>query len=142
MTIHTITLELPDDIFRQIQNAAERSKRPLKSLLTEAITASVPTLDNPKSIQKLRSSLAQMVYLNDAALWQAARATLADVTQQRLEELHDKQQRQKLTITERKEMESLETLYRDTLLVRAQAAFLLKQRDYDVSDPSQFSLVE
>jgi hypothetical protein len=33
-------------------------------------------------------------------------------------------------------------LYRETLLVRLQAAVLLKQRGYDVSDPQQFAPLE
>ena len=36
------------------------------------------------------------------------------------------------------EDEALLALYRETLIVRAQAVVLLKQRGYDVSDPTQF----
>lgn len=142
MALHSVTVQLPDEVYHQIKKAAERSKRPLQTLLTEAITASIPSLDDPASIHQLRDSFAQMVYLNDAALWQAARATLTPVTKQRLADLHDKQQREPLTPAELEEADSLETLYRETILVRAQAAFLLKQRQYNVADPTQFSLVE
>jgi uncharacterized protein YnzC (UPF0291/DUF896 family) len=58
---------------------------------------------------------------------------------QRLETLHDKQQREGLTPEEKAEEQALLSLYRETLLVRAQAAALLKQRGYDVSDPLQFA---
>jgi hypothetical protein len=59
---------------------------------------------------------------------------------ERLEALHDKQQcGESLTNEERIEEETLLTLYRETLLVRAQAAVLLKQRGYNVSDPAQFT---
>jgi len=43
-----------------------------------------------------------------------------------------------LTEEEKGEERELASLYRDTILVRAQAAVLLKQRGYDVSDLSQF----
>lgn len=142
MALHSVTVQLPDEVYHQIKTAAERSKRPLQALLTEAITASVPMLNDPASIQQLRSSLVPMVYLNDAALWQAARATLTPSTQLRLESLHHKQQTEPLAAAEVTEMESLEALYRDTIMVRAQAAFLLKQRQYNVADLTQFSLVE
>lgn len=59
--------------------------------------------------------------------------------QQRLESLHDKQQRIGLTPEEQNEEQELVKLYRDTQLVRAQAVVLLKQRGYDVSDPSLFA---
>lgn len=57
---------------------------------------------------------------------------------ERLEELNDKQQREHLSLEEQQEAQALVALYRETILVRAQAAVLLKQRRYDVSDPNQF----
>lgn len=84
---------------------------------------------------EMRSALAHMAYLNDAALWQAARATMTAEQRERLQHLHDKQQREKLT----SEKQALLELYRETLLIRAQATVLLKMRGYDVSDPSQFA---
>ena len=78
------------------------------------------------------------IFIMDAALWTAARATLTPEQRVRLEMLHDKQQREGLTEEERTEEQALIQLYRETQLVRAQAVALLKQRGYDVSDASQF----
>ena len=75
----------------------------------------------------------------DAALWQAARTTMTAEQRERLETLHDKQQCEGLTPDEQAEEEALLSLYRETLLVKAQAAVLLKQRGYDVSEPLQFA---
>ena len=86
----------------------------------------------------IASNLAQMAYLNDAALWQAARATMPGDQRVRMEELHMKQQREGLTKPEQEEEQALLKLYRETILVRAQAAVLLKQRGYEVSDSTQF----
>ncbi len=72
-------------------------------------------------------------YIDDAALWQAARASMTEDQRIRLEALHEKQQREGLTLAEQDEEQALLKLYRETLLVRAQAAVLLKQRNYDVS---------
>jgi hypothetical protein len=138
MALQTITIELPENIYEQIQQAAEKSKRPLQDLLVEAVTAVAPVIDSAST--NLRSALAQMAYLNDAALWQAARSTMSSVQQERMELLHHKAQREGLTPTEKEEEEQLLKLYRDTLLVRAQAAVLLAQRQYDVSDPTQLHL--
>jgi hypothetical protein len=44
-----------------------------------------------------------------------------------------------LTGEEREEVKTLESLYSEVVIVRAQAAVLLKQRNYDVSDLSQFA---
>lgn len=132
-----LTVELPDDIFEQIRQAAEQSDRSIDELLVEALTASVPSGSVP--VQQLRSDLAQMAFMNDAALWQAARAAMTADQRERMEALNLKQQREGLTESEMKEAEALHRLYEDTLLVRAQAAVLLKRRRYDVSDPAQFA---
>jgi len=140
MTVQAITLNLPKTVYKQIQRAAEKAQRPVDEVLIEAVTAVAPVMDTAS--EKLRTALAQMAYLNDAALWQAARATMSPDQRERLEALHHQQQRQGLTDEEQAEEQALLALYRETLLIRAQAAVLLKQRGYDVSDPQQFTPLE
>jgi hypothetical protein len=79
-----------------------------------------------------------MTYLNDATLWQAARATMTIEQRERLQYLHDKQQREKLTPEEQAAEQALVSLYRETLLIRAQAAVILKMRGYNIVDPERF----
>lgn len=140
MAYHAVTVNIPESIYNKIRRAAEKNHRPVDEVLIEAISAAAPTLDIP--IGQLRSALAQMTYLNDAALWQAARTTMASVQRERQELLHHKQQREALSEEEQAELKVLEQLYRDTVLVRAQAAVLLKQRGYDISDPNLFAPLE
>ncbi|MBE2201927.1 MAG: hypothetical protein IAE79_25190 [Anaerolinea sp.] len=140
MTLQSITLNVPEQLYQQLRRAAESRQRSVNDLLVEAITAAAPAMATNTS--ELRTALANMTYLNDAALWQAARATLTPKQRETLEMLHHKQQRETLSATEAQEMKALETLYRDTLLVRAQAAVLLQQRHYDISDASQFAPIE
>jgi uncharacterized membrane protein YcfT len=140
MSVQTVTLSLPETVYEQIRRAAERIQRPVHEVMVEAVAAVAPVADTATA--KMRSVLAQMVYLNDAALWQAARATMPKEQRERLEALHQKQQREKLTVEEQAEEQALLALYRETVLVRAQAAVLLKQRDYDVSDLQQFAPLE
>ena len=137
MTVQAITLNLPKIVYEQIRRAAEKAQRPVDEVLIEAVVAVAPVLDTAS--ENLRTALAQMAYLNDAALWQAARATMPAEQRDRLEALHHQQQRQGLTAEEQAEEQALLALYRETLLVRAQAAVLLKQRGYDVSDTRQFT---
>lgn len=60
----------------------------------------------------------------------------------RLEALHDKQQRQGLTAEERVEEQALSALYDETILLRAQAAALLRQRGYDLADLHHVAPIE
>src|SRR5687768_6104471 len=140
MAIQEITLNLPDTVYEQIRRAAEKVHRPVDDILLEAVVAAAPAMGTaPTSIH---SALAQMAYLNDAALWQAARATMPPEQRERLEELHLQQQRRVLAPEEQAEEKALLKLYRETLLVRAQAAVLLKQRGYDITDLDQFTPLE
>lgn len=140
MAVQAITLNLPETVYEQIRQAAEKVRRPIDDVLVEAVVAVAPVMDTAPG--KMRSALAQMAYLNDAALWQAARATMTVGQREHLEALHHQQQRGTLTAEEQAEEQALLTLYRETLLVRAQAAVLLKQRGYDVSDLEQFVPLE
>jgi uncharacterized protein YnzC (UPF0291/DUF896 family) len=137
MATQEVTLNLPAPIYDRIKQVAEKTHRSVDDLLLEAVVAAAPALDEPSI--KLRSALAQLAYLNDAALWQVARSSLTPDQRERLEALHDKQQREELTAEERQDEQALMQLYRESLLVRAQAAMLLKQRGYDVADPQQFA---
>ena len=137
--IHQVTVSLPEPVYRRIQRAAKQSQRSIAQLLGDAAAALAPEItDFPGDLQ---TALAQMALLNDATLWKAARTTLQKEQQQRLETLHDKQQRTGLTAEEQVEEQALVKLYRETQLVRAHAAMLLMQRGYDVSDPHFFSPV-
>jgi hypothetical protein len=137
MSAQQITLSLPDALYEQLKTAAERSRRSLDEVLVEVVSAIAPALGTAS--KGMRSSLAQLAYLNDAALWQAARSTMAPEQRARLEALHDQQQRSGIDGAEQAEEQALVDLYHETLLVRAQAAVLLKQRGYDVTDPEQFA---
>lgn len=137
MATAAITINLPEQVYEQIRTAAERAQRPVGEVVLEAVLAATPTLGEPET--PLRSALAQLAYLHDAALWQMARATMPPAQRERLAWLHDKQQRDGLTEDEQAEEQVLLQLYRETLLVRAQAAVLLKQRGYDVTNPEQLA---
>ncbi len=135
-----VSVNVPRQLYDRIRRAAEQRHRSVDDLVLEAISAAAPVLGTPES--DLRAALAQLAYLNDAALWQAARATLPPFLRERMEALHAKQRDGLLSLEETTERERLEQLFRDTLLVRAQAAVLLKQRNYNISDLSQFAPIE
>lgn len=140
MTHQAVTVNIPKGMYNKIREAAEKNHRSIDEMIVEAISTITPTFDLPET--QIRSALAQMAFWNDAALWQAARSTIPPTQRERMESLHFKQQSEGLTEGEQEEVHRLEELYRETVLVRAQAAVLLKQRNYDVSDPSQFAPLE
>lgn len=137
MTIQSVTLSIPQTIYKEIQGAAEKRGCSVEDILLEALIAITPVLESGPS--DLQAALAQMAYLNDAALWQAARAFMLEEQWMRLQALHDKQQQEGLTLAEQDEEQALLKLYWETHLVGEQAAALLRQRNYDVPDPTRFT---
>ncbi len=137
MSAQVITLNLPETVYEQIKRAAERTRRPMHDVMVEAVAAVAPVVDTAP--EDMLAALAQMAYLNDAALWRAARATMTEEQRERLETLHLQQQRQILTFDEQAEEQALLALYRETILIRAQAAVILQQRGYDLADLDQFT---
>lgn len=130
-----VTLNLSDSVYDQITRAAEKAHRPVNDILREAVAAIV-SLEGVGP-GRGRDALAQMVYLNDAALWQASRASMPAEQRARLEEMHDQKRERGLGVADAAEEETLLALYRETLLVRALAAVLLKQRGYEASTSTQ-----
>jgi len=138
MAVRSVTVNLSDILYRRLQRAVARTHRSMDQVLSDAASALVSDVGTLPT--DLQTALAQMAFLNGAALWQAARrSALQPEQQRRLQTLHDKQQRSELTPSEQAEEEALRKLYRETQLVRAHAAVLLKERGYDVTDPAQLA---
>ena len=89
--------------------------------------------------QEITEAMAQLVFLDDAALRQAARSTMASEQVEQMEVLNLKQQREGLTPEERQALAQLLRRYEHVMLVRAKAAALLKERGCDVSNPNLFT---
>lgn len=87
--------------------------------------------------EDLPADLAQVVsslrFLDDAALWRAARSRLPTEVATQIEDLHLKRQFEGLTPNETQVLATLMRRYEQTMLVRAHATLLLKQRGHDVS---------
>jgi len=82
----------------------------------------------------LDEAISPLSLLDDDTLWRAARTHLPTKAAAQMEDLHLKRQRQGLTETETQILIGLVRQYERTMLVRAQAAALLKQRGCDVSE--------
>ena len=78
-------------------------------------------------------AIGDLELLNDEELWRAARNRLSDETRSQLEALNLKQQREKLTPAEKERLEKLVDQYDQAVLLRAEAARLLRERGNDVS---------
>jgi plasmid stability protein len=121
----TLIVNVPSELYVRIKKRADEAHRSVEDEAVVLLQATVPT--------DLDQSLASLQLLDNAGLEKAARSRLADDVGAELETLHFKQQREGLSTTESTRCAELVRALERAMLVRANAAVLLKQRGVDVS---------
>ncbi len=127
----TITLQLPEKLYRRLANTAHATQRPLEDVLLQALNVGSPPgwEDVPPEFQ---AELAEMDRQNDEALWDVFHTQLSqeDVTQ--YDELLEHHQQGVLTEGQQLELERLRVAADRHMLRKAQAAVLLRWRGHTV----------
>ncbi len=128
----SVMVELPLPTYRHLQAMAHRQKRAIPDMLEQLL------IQTPAPLPPLPISLAEELnvfpHLSTEVLWLLARATLTVEERTTLEALNRKaQQAGGLTAPEQKQQAALLALYQSSLVRRATAINLLKQRGEDIS---------
>jgi hypothetical protein len=131
MPAHAVTLHLPETLYKRFRQRAEWSHRSLETELLDAV-ASAASVEGELS-PELVKAVAALEHLEDAELWRLARQTMSREASQELESLHAKQRDDGLSPAEDAARAKLIQDYERSLLIRAQAAKLLKERGHDVT---------
>jgi plasmid stability protein len=131
-TLEPITLNLPSSLYDRLKRRADNAHRTVEAELLEVVATAVPEEDQLST--ELEAALAPLALLDDEALWRAARTRLSDEASDQLEALHFKRQRDGLTELEAQVVRSLVEQYERTMVVRATAAALLRQRGHEVTE--------
>ncbi len=158
----TLTIDLPDQLTEQLQTSG-LSQQQLEALVTNFIqnylhqhqsnreTMALAAEDISQIADEqlaaplpedIAADLAQLDYLADDDLWLAAQTRLTSADAEQMQALLDKQQLAGLTIDEQRMVQQLSHRYNRTMLIRAKAAALLKERGYDISALKQRPPVE
>lgn len=135
MSLQTVTVRLPERLYQQVKQRARQMHRSVEDELVAVVAAALPTLDDLPA--DIADDMAQLAFLTDDELWHAARTTLPTSEAERMQALLQKRQREGLTPQEEEEANHLAYHYDRTMLVRAQAAALLKERGRDISNLKQ-----
>lgn len=130
--MQTITISLPDDVYQQVKQRSQQNQRGIDEELVLVVSDALPESDT--------DVLAGLSFLTDEALWQAARTQATPEENARMEVLLAKQKRLGLTTAEEEELSLLANFFRRILLVRAEAAVLLKERGHDIRSLGPVSL--
>lgn len=127
----TVTLDLPESVYRSAQQIAQATKRPLSDVLQESLTHTLPPLDDLPPDEAFE--LAKLSALNDAALWQIADASMPEGQQIELRSLLDMQsQGAPMSSVEAARLQTLMDVYGKSLVRKSHAWLLLARRGYKV----------
>jgi hypothetical protein len=127
----TVTVTVPPGLYEHLQQRAQQRQRSIEDEVVLTLVAALPAADALPS--DFEATLASLVSLDDESLWRVARSRVADEDASRLADLGDRRQRGGLTDSELREAEDLIQRHDRVMVVRAEAAALLKQRGHDVS---------
>lgn len=130
MTTHQVTITLPDEIYKQANEHSQLMERSLAEELAYVVISSYQDQDN--LAPDIMRQLSELKLFTDEELWRAARMTPPPGKEERIQELMDKQNLEELTSSEQQEAENISDLFSRIMLIRAEAAVLLKERGYDV----------
>lgn len=136
MTLHSILI--PDTLFVQLRRKASEWQRPVADIAYDALKRYLVD-DDDKLPQALENEIGSMQYLSDGGLWALASSSLTPNEWEEFRRLGSEGRERELTEDEKYRQDILLAAYDAMVLRRAHAAILLKERGYDISDPSIFS---
>jgi hypothetical protein len=129
MTVQTIRLDLPEDIYQRLQHTAKATRQPLEDVVFQTIRGNLPPSvdDLPPELQ---DELASLLDLNDQALWSIVKEPLPPDQWRRHEHLLRKNQSGTLTEAEQEELAHLRAATDRFVVRRSYTLALLKWRGY------------
>jgi len=136
--MQTLQLQLTNDLYQQVKQHAGKTNRTVEAEVIAAVEAFLGSNDAQFGLPlALAEEIAQLPFLDDAHLWQAARQVAPLEKNERMQELVLKQQAEGLTAAEQQEAQQLQQYAHRLMMTRAEAAVLLQQRGYDISSLRQ-----
>lgn len=131
MGLHSITLKLPEQLYRRLQQTAQSMRRPLNEVLVRAVEiGSPPAWDDVPSTYQV--DLAALDRLDDESLWQVARARQTADNMSRYVELLERNANQTILPAEEVELQTLREAADLFMLKKAQAVALLHWRGHAI----------
>ena len=130
MTWQTVTLELPETLYRFARQMAEATQTPLEVVLRDSIAHTLPPLDDVAPGEA--TELARLASLDDSALWREARTMMDATKRAEMDKLLDRQGAGELTSTEHTRLQDLLDTYGQLMVHKAHAYLLLARRGYRV----------
>lgn len=131
MANELLSMRIPDSIYHRLKERANAAHRSIEDEVLTIVTAAIAEDALPVDLE---AELTALETVDDATLWRTARnSRLSQKESDEIEHLHFKRQRgESLTSQEGERLDKLMAQYHRAMLLRAQAAALLKERGQDV----------
>jgi hypothetical protein len=136
MNTYPITLNLPEQLYRRLQQTAQGMEQPLDTVLVRAVERGSPPTWDDVPVQ-FQAALAALDRLSDDELWQVARSRKTDVEMARYMELLEHNANEELSPAERDELDALRDEADLFMLKKAQAVALLHWRGHSIPPPDR-----
>lgn len=131
MTLRTITLQLPENIYLRLQHVAQATQQSLNEVFLRVVqVGSPPTWEDVPA--EFQTEVAALDRLDDASLWRVVRSPQTGVDLLRYQELLDQNAQGTLSAAERLTLQTLRTECDRFMLRKAHAAALLRWRGYNI----------
>jgi hypothetical protein len=138
MTFQTVSVNLPEKLYRQVQQRAKGMNRSVADELVvvveDALFGTEAWVGVPADIA---TEVAQLRYLDDEHLLRTAQQTVPVEKSERMQALSQKLKNEGLTAPEEEEIRQLQHYAQRVMLIRAEAAVLLQERGFDVAQLRQ-----
>lgn len=131
MTVRTVTVQLPETLYRQAKETAEAKSLTIEEVLAQSIALSLPPLEEDLPAE-LRNELSSLMLLSDDELWAIARSEMDEKLQDRLEALMSIRDSRALSSEEDSELGSLLTKSESLMVKKAEAYRLLTRRGFSI----------
>lgn len=132
--MQTLEVTLTNELYQQVKQRAGQANRTVEAEVVAVVEALLAGEDGQISLPlPLAEELAQLAFLDDTHLWQAARQVAAMEKNERMQQLVLKQQAEGLTAAEAAEAQQLQHYAHRLMMIRAEAAVLLQQRGFDIT---------
>jgi hypothetical protein len=131
MTLRTVTMQLPENLYLRLQHTARATQQSFEEILLRALqVGSPPTWETASA--EFQADLAALDRLDDAALWRIARSRATRTPMDRYQTLLDKNADESLSAEEREELTQLRTEFDRQMLRKVHAAALLQWRGHQI----------
>lgn len=123
----TRTIEVPEELYTQLEQRAAAASQSVSSVVIEALASSLPPAPEPDLPQSIQDELAALERLSDEALWAIARSSMNTDSLALFDLLRDRKEDGALTPEGQRWLTRL-TQEADALALRKAHAFILLKR--------------